>query len=125
MRENSSELRLLADIGGTNARFALFNGVQPYAETTLACADYPSLATAIKHYLADINDSRPRQAVIAVATAVDRDRIKLTNHVWSFSISETRRQLDFDVLKVINDFSALALSLPHLSSAPNTSNRSW
>lgn len=114
---NQSRPRLIADIGGTNARFALFDGQKIYQETTLACADYPSLTAAIEHYLNNSGEARPQEAAIAVATPVDRDRIKLTNHVWEFSISETCRELQFQRLKVINDFTALALSLPHLDAA--------
>jgi glucokinase len=106
--------RLLADIGGTNARFALFDGSRIYDEIILACADYPSLADAIEHYLSTLGSQRPRAAAIAVATPVDHDQVKLTNHVWSFSISATRHRLNLDFLKVINDFTALALSLPQL-----------
>jgi glucokinase len=41
----------------------------------------------------------------------------MTNHVWSFSIEQTRRQLGVDRFLVINDFTALAMALPHLEAA--------
>lgn len=110
------EQRLIADIGGTNARFALVEAGdhEPRHERTLACADFATLADAIDHYLANTPGARPSQGVIAVATPVRGDHIKMTNHVWSFSIEETRRTLGFDQLRFINDFTALALALPHL-----------
>lgn len=110
--------RLVADIGGTNARFALLNEHNElFAERVLACAEYPTLAAAIETYLDGTQAERPKAAAIAVATFTTRDRIKLTNHVWEFSVSQTRIQLGFDFLRVINDFTALALSLAHLPAA--------
>src|SRR3546814_18501105 len=41
----------------------------------------------------------------------------MTNAPWSFSIAATRQALDLDHLRVINDFTALALSLPVLTRA--------
>ena len=54
------------------------------------------------------------EAAFDVATAVTGDFIKLTNSPWAFSIEQTRRALGLDRLLVINDFTALALSLPLL-----------
>src|SRR5262249_1934492 len=42
------------------------------------------------------------------------DQVRLTNHPWSFSIDGMRRALDLETLLAINDFTALALALPHL-----------
>lgn len=110
--------RLVADIGGTNARFALLSDQGAlYHERVLACADYPSLVEAIEAYLDTALTAQPRQAILAVATATVSDTISLTNHSWSFSIAETRARLGFERLSCINDFTALALSLPHLSTA--------
>lgn len=107
---------LLADIGGTNARFALLTraGGQPQKMRTLSCADYPDIVAAIHTYLTSVDAPRPWDAVIAIANPVTGDRIKMTNHVWSFSIEESRRALNLINLRVINDFTALALALPLL-----------
>lgn len=108
---------LLADIGGTHARFglALPAGQNIYATTVLRCADYETLAHAVEAYLAGQSGPRPQFGVMAVATPVEQDRIKLTNHIWSFSIAATRRQLGLTSLQLINDFTALALALPYLA----------
>ncbi len=107
---------LIADIGGTNARFALVGDDGITRDVLrLACRDYPTLLDACSHYLAQTGGAeRPRAAAIAVASPVAGDEVKMTNHVWSFSIEETRRRLGLDNLAVINDFVAIALSLPHL-----------
>lgn len=107
---------LIADIGGTNARFALLEGVQttPLKMDTLICEDYPSISDTIRAYLDSVSVSKINNAAIAVATTVTQDRLKLTNNSWSFSIEETRKELDLDSLKVINDFTALSLAIPYL-----------
>ncbi|MGF6768924.1 glucokinase [Paraburkholderia sp. GAS199] len=110
--------RLLADIGGTNARFALetapgeIGSVQVYP-----CASYPGVAEVIKKYLKDTKIGRVNHAAIAIANPVDGDQVSMTNHDWSFSIEATRRALGFDTLLVVNDFTALAMALPGLTDA--------
>src|SRR5690349_303959 len=110
--------RLLADIGGTNARFALelapgyFTQVQ-----VLGCSDYPAVADAMRAYLAMpavAAAGQVRHAAIAIANPVDGDQVRMTNHHWQFSIEALRRELGFETLLVVNDFYALARSLPHL-----------
>lgn len=112
-----SELVLVADIGGTHARFALVGAdgeaVNP---VVLRCADYEGPAPAIKAYLADQGAAvAPRHGAFAVASVIDGDRIELTNSPWRFSIDATRRALGLERLEVVNDFTAVALSVRHLN----------
>jgi glucokinase len=113
--------RLLADVGGTNARFALETAPLRFeAVTVLACADYSSLYAAIQAYLAGVAVQYRGpilHAAIAIANPVDGDAVCMTNHHWSFSTAQLREQLGLDTLVVVNDFTALAMALPHL--APN------
>ena len=108
---------LIADIGGTNARFAIVeNGdFKPVYERTLKCAEYASLVDAIYAYLEAISYAMPETASLAIATPVSSDQITMTNHVWDFSVEETRKALGLKSLKVLNDYTALALSLPYLA----------
>jgi glucokinase len=107
--------RLLADIGGTNARFALeFAPGRVKAMQNLACADYPRFEDAARAYLAGPG-AGVRHAVIAIANPVDGDAIRMTNHDWAFSTESARRELGLDTLLVVNDFTALAMALPLLS----------
>jgi glucokinase len=112
--------RLIADVGGTNARFALEVDGSIRAEQVLACAAYPTLTAAAQHYLRSADAAAlgaPREACVAVACPVVGDHIAMTNHVWSFSASATRQALGLARLIFINDFTALALSLLHLPAA--------
>ena len=106
--------RLLADIGGTNARFALQQGGVIGPVTVLACADYPTLQSAIRHYLAD---RQVQDAGIAIATPITGDAVRMTNHHWQFSIAALRAALGLQTLRVVNDFEALAMAIPSLDSA--------
>jgi len=114
--------RLVADIGGTNARFGWID--RPGANATqvrkLAVPDFPGPADAARAYLAEVSTALgrayrpPRQAAMAVATAVVGDRVAFTNSHWSFSRAALQAELGVDSLQVLNDFEALALALPHL-----------
>jgi glucokinase len=109
--------RLVADIGGTNARFALLSegSEAPQHESTLQCADFADLGAAAAAYLASQGKPPVTEAAVAVATPITSDRIKLTNNDWTFSVDETRTTLGLDRLVMVNDFTALALSLPLLT----------
>jgi len=108
--------RLLADIGGTHARLAWQAGRDaPLADlATYPCAQHDSLHDAIRHYLAQHERPAPGACAIGIANPVVGDRVQMTNHHWSFSIAELQRRLGFERLLVLNDFTALALSLPAL-----------
>lgn len=110
---------LIGDIGGTNARFALVRSPgAPFSDVlTLACADHETLAAAIRHYMAQVGASRLRHAAIGIANPVTSDQVSMTNHHWSFSIEALRATLDLEQLRVLNDFTMLALALPTLTVA--------
>jgi glucokinase len=113
--------RLLADIGGTNARFALERGPgQIELVDVLLCDTYPTLGDALRAYLDTpaVKAAQPgaiRHAAIAIANPVDGDRVAMTNHHWEFSIEALRIECGFATLLVVNDFTALARALPHLN----------
>ena len=112
-------LRLVADIGGTNARFALVapGSTHPQHKRTLLCADFPGPVEAVRHYLAQFDDAVVDEAAFDVATGITGDEIALTNGPWRFSIAATREALKLSRLDVTNDFTALALGVPLLAPA--------
>jgi glucokinase len=109
-------VRLVADIGGTNARFALVKpGSRRLSEyRELPTNDYPSLAPAMEAYLEQSNLPTPTEAAVAIANPVTGDQIKMTNTRWSFSTRAVKKRLGLKRLIILNDFAALALSIPLL-----------
>ncbi|MEO6353986.1 MAG: glucokinase [Burkholderiaceae bacterium] len=113
--------RLLADVGGTNARFALETAPGHFeAVCVLPSKNYPTLQDALMAYLASpaaqtAGARYAQHAAIAIANPVVGDIVKMTNHQWTFSIEALRTALGLDTLLVVNDFTALAMALPHLS----------
>ena len=109
---------LLADIGGTNARFALAeagadaplleDSVRKYPVTA-----YPSLADAAKKYLQETG-ARASRAVFAVAARIEGDQVRMTNHPWVFSRSRLCQQLGLGQALLVNDFVAQAMAIPLL-----------
>lgn len=108
--------RLLADVGGTNARFAWQAGAGRELEDARVyrCAEHASLQDAIATYLRDSGHGAPAQAAIGIANPVLGDEVRMTNHHWSFSTEQLRRALGLQRLLVLNDFTALALAVPSL-----------
>jgi glucokinase len=113
-----SPTRLIADIGGTNARFALLEGYDCKEELVLACADYPDLVAAVEDFLQKVGAQqgarRPVEGSMAIAGPITGDVIRMTNHVWQWSAAQTRQRLKLDRLIFMNDFTALAMAVRHL-----------
>jgi glucokinase len=109
--------RLLGDIGGTNARFALVQGDgSPIThEVTLPTGQFPDLAAAASAYLQQVGQTAVRQACIAIANPIDGDLLKMTNNHWQFSIEATRQSLGLDGLLMLNDWEAMAMAAPALN----------
>ncbi|GGJ96728.1 glucokinase [Luteimonas terricola] len=114
----TGELALIADIGGTNARFALCDPTATVPELVepmaLRNAEFASLQHAAEHYLAAVG-VRPQRAAIALASPVDGDEIRLTNRAWSFNRHELRASLGLEELRLVNDFGAIAHAVPVLA----------
>ncbi|TYC49212.1 glucokinase [Rhodobacterales bacterium] len=105
---------LVADIGGTNARFALVEGADA---PTLMCgktatADHPDICSAIRAAVLPEASAAPRTAIIAVAGPVTGDKIPLTNAAWVIEPLKMIADLGLDDVIVLNDFEAQALALP-------------
>ena len=108
--------RLVADVGGTNARFGWIarEGDAIEGVRTLPCAEYATLADAVRAYLASSGFGQPGSMGMGIANPVTGDEVRMTNHHWGFSIAALQAELGLQRLVVINDFTALALSLPSL-----------
>ena len=107
--------RLIADIGGTYARFALETSRGQFASiSSFLCADYSDFYSAVTAYLKTIAPIQVEHAAVAIANPVDGDLVSMTNYHWQFSIEQMRVQLGFDTLVIVNDFTALAMAVPQL-----------
>ena len=112
-----SEKGLIADIGGTNARFSLcdLNG-KITDSLVLQCRDYPSLTEAVRGYFEKTgNDlTNVKHAAMAIACPVLSDEISMTNCDWRFSKAQMQKDLGLDSFALVNDFIAQALAVPCL-----------
>jgi len=116
---------IVADIGGTNARFSLVTdrdentGAYTLSQQRdFATADFTTFEACFDAYLAAIGSElerqRPEYACIAIAGPVNGDKVKFTNVNWHFSISEVQQHFALKRFDVLNDFAALACSVTHL-----------
>jgi len=107
---------LLADIGGTNARFAILADGMVCAIARMAVGDYHSFAAALSAYLGNMRGAGLiRSAILGVPGAIQNGRCQSTNNPWVIDAAELRAAYGFSVVRLLNDFEAVAWSLPHLS----------
>lgn len=113
---------LVADIGGTNARFATVMGkngghYQLQHITKLNGRDHASFAAALRVYLDRLDGPQPKYACIAVAGPIDGSSIKMTNLPWSFSAESLAKAFSFNSVQLLNDFAALAVATTELAAS--------
>ena len=107
---------LIADIGGTNARFALarHDAIAFEKPKTLKCADFSTATDAIRYYLESVSAADPDAICLAAAGPVIDESIVVTNNDWTLSAAELRSGFDVQDVRLLNDFEAISLSIPHL-----------
>ncbi|WED44440.1 glucokinase [Legionella cardiaca] len=107
---------IVADIGGTNARFSRvdLNNWLVDKVAVYPCNDFSSLTAALNFYQENQELSAIKHIAIAIACPVTSDFIRMTNFHWQFSINDVKQQLNIAQLQVMNDFAAAAMSLPLL-----------
>lgn len=114
--------RIVADIGGTNARFAVAHphqgGYRLEAVQVVNCAMFDDFYSAMGQWIEGLEGARPTQACIAVAGPVEKTpeggRVTMTNLGWDIRAEALCRRFSLERALVVNDFAALALSLPRL-----------
>ena len=107
--------RFVADVGGTNIRLARVTESGVADIKKYMCEEFASIDLAIAQYFADMPHISFSEGCIAIACPVLGDQVEMTNHSWAFSQNALRSQLKLDALFVINDFTAVAHSLPVLN----------
>lgn len=111
-----AERALVGDIGGTNSRFGL---VEPGATAISDIAvlkndDFGSLEEVIGYYVKSRDIASLAAAAVAVAGPIVGETVSLTNRGWSFTRESLRLAASAKRFRLLNDFEALALSLPYL-----------
>ena len=112
-----TEIRLVADIGGTNIRISQATKDNQLSHiSTYKCADFAELSDVLKLYITEqeIAD-KSLHACLAIACPTDEDWISMTNLQWAFSQTELKAELGLQSLYLINDYKAIAMSVPFLN----------
>lgn len=114
--DRQSDAVVLADVGGTNVRFAVSRGGVLGPVERHAVAEFPQFADALEAFLA----RQPDRGVIAralfgAAGVVEGERCALTNNDWVIDAPELRARFGLTDVSIINDFEAIGWSLPHLA----------
>jgi glucokinase len=112
---SKGDCALLADIGGTNARLALMNDREIGAIDHLKVSEFPNVTEAISAFLQRrVPHRRVHAAVLGVAGPVYNNRCTITNSGWLIDGTDLQQTFGFDAVRVLNDFEAVAWSLPKL-----------
>ncbi|MCU0940308.1 MAG: glucokinase [Burkholderiaceae bacterium] len=120
MNDTAQDFWLVADIGGTQARFGVAHAgaVRATDVVALRCADFASVEDAALAYLSRQAEGsppgRPSAVALALACAVDGDTVRMTNSPWTVSKAAVQAALGTRDVRFLNDFEALALAAPHL-----------
>ena len=112
-----TNLALVGDIGGTNARFGLvqLGSMEVRDVEVLKNDNFAGLEAAVSAYLGKRGITELAAAAVDVAAPVDRESITLTNRAWTFSAESLRKASNATRFHLLNDFEALAWSLPHIA----------
>lgn len=107
---------LLADIGGTNARFALLQDGIIVNEARFRVADHAGALEAVRAFLEPLGEAtRPCLAALAFAGPIEAETARLTNGAWRVSAAELRAAFGLEAVRLVNDFAAIAWALPKLA----------
>ena len=112
---NDSPL-LIADIGGTNARFALASATPPFFEfaQTLQCADFENVEQAIDTYLKTQDINSLQGICFAAAGPIDEQSVRFTNNHWYLNAADLKDRYSTNHVQLLNDFESIAYSLAEL-----------
>lgn len=115
----SQPTRLVADIGGTNSRLALYdpNTHELRSLRTYTNRYFARFEDVITAWLEALAEPQPTTCCLAVAAPPFDDRVTMINIDWSFSLGELAQRYGFLQLRCINDFEANAFALPHLGAS--------
>lgn len=107
---------LLADLGGTNVRFALSD---PNSDTPLQMdsvrryhvSGFASLAEAIRQYFTDSGRQASRALIAAAGRISDGETVQITNNPWAISAPRLQLELGMESVHLVNDFAAQSMAV--------------
>jgi glucokinase len=110
---------LLADLGGTNVRFALADVTrkQPLLLDSVRryrVKDFATLAETIRQYFIDTGHTAEHAIIAAAGRIADGETVQITNNPWAVAAHELQRELGFDSVRLVNDFAAQGMAVPLL-----------
>lgn len=113
---------LLADLGGTNVRFALTHPdrTAPLLEGSVRryrVKDFASLAEAIRQYFTDSGLTATRAVIAAAGRISDGETVKITNNPWSIIAHKLQTELGMESVHLANDFAAQSMAVTLLKPA--------
>ncbi len=107
---------LLADVGGTNVRFAVLRDGKLGPVAYMAVTEYRQFADAVAAFMAGQADAPTiHYALFDVAGIVEGGRCALTNNDWVVDAAELSQRFGFVRVLIVNDFEAVAWSLPQMT----------
>jgi glucokinase len=111
---------LAGDIGGTNSRLALYDGLKLLFEKTYPSSQQASLEAATVHFLGEAEAAlgtavAPQRACLAVAGPIEGHMARITNLPWIVDAHSVQDQLRIPAVRLANDFEAAAVGVPLLS----------
>lgn len=123
---------IVADIGGTFARFGIarFDIACPKKassktpgevlsidfQATFSCADFPSFIECATHYYKTLPEMTIQNGCFAFAAPVMGNELNMTNNHWRICFPEVKTALGLERLETMNDFAAQACAIPYLKS---------
>ena len=114
----ADDLTLVADVGGTNTRFALAdaNGIVVGSAARYANCDVDSFVDAAQAYVLTLNGASPSNLCAAIAGPVSGGTGKITNGNWVFDTDVLSNTLGMKRVYLLNDLVALGYALDVLPS---------
>ena len=108
---------LVADIGGTNARFGYQENNKSEIKHIefLNCIDFTNIGNAIAHYVSK-NRLNIENLSLSIAGPCGDNFVKFTNNHWSFDKRDLLNETNCNSLLAINDFAAQGLGFTNFFS---------
>ncbi|GJL87081.1 MAG: glucokinase [Minwuia thermotolerans] len=112
-------MRLIADIGGTHARFGIVDGQGTLSRVRkLRTADHVSFTEAARSYLSANGLPNVTSVAVAIAGPVSGGTGRLVNGPWHFDLATLRDPADGGKVRLLNDLQAAALGTRHCDPVP-------